>query len=360
MTEIDHEEYFDPFAVPGEDNTQYDLELLGQGGAKVFYEAIQNASNGTARSKQAQDYRLGVSNLGHCRQYAKYMIEQVPFSDVRDTTPAFFGTVAGEAIEAQIKLDHPDWLTQEKCVVRLPNDAEIPGTADVVIPASAGCTYDEFVASMQDDYDGPLIAMQGVWDGKSKAELETIKKYGPNQQQIFQIHAYTKAMIDKGLLDPTQPIVIMDVFFDRSGRNVIPYGVAHIYREEVIDQINEWVNDVIYAVINKEDASRDPSRDFCFKYCEYATHCRGLDTDVQGLIEDPEQVQLIETYKDLSAIKSEAEKKMKTLAPMITVESGSTGKWNVRRTWINEGEVHYTRPGYFKLDIRAVPKSKGK
>jgi hypothetical protein len=358
MTDDPNEDAFDPFAMPGEDTTNMDLKLIGQAGAKVFYQAVQNAANGTARSKQAQDYRLGVSNLGHCRQFAKYTIEQVPFSDERDKTPAFFGTVAGEAIEAQIKLDHPGWLTQEKCEVSFPNGAVVPGTADIVIPASEGCTYEELVASMQEGYDGPMVAMQGVWDGKSKAELETIKKYGPNQQQIYQIHAYAKAKIDDGTLDPTKPIIVMDVFFDRSGRNVIPHGVAHVYREEVIEFINEWINDVIYAVIHKEDASRDPSRDFCFAYCEYATHCRGLDTDVQGLIEDPEQVQLIETYKELGAIKADAEKKQKVIAPLITVESGSTGKWNVRRTWINEGEVHYTRPGYFKLDIRAVPKGK--
>lgn len=355
MSDIDED--YDPFAIEGEDTTTYDLELIGRAGGRAYYSGIQNAANGTARSAQQQDFRLGVSTLGHCRQYAKLLTEQTPFSDERDKTAAFFGSVAGDAIEQQLKIDHPDWLIQEACVVELPNGRTVPGTADIVIPASAGCTYEELVASMQDDYTGPIVAMQGVWDGKSKAELETIKKYGPSQQQIFQIHAYAKAQIDKGVLDPTQPIVVQDVYFDRSGKDVIPHGIAHIYREDVIDFINEWVNDVIYAVINREDASRDMPRDWCHKYCEYATVCRGTDTDVEGLIEDPEQVQLIGAYKDLSEQETQAKNKKKILAKLITAE-GSTGEYNVRRTWINEGEVAYTRPGYFKLDIRAVPKGK--
>lgn len=345
---------FDPFALEGEQETAHmDLAKLGEGGARVFYQAIQNAANGTARSQQQRRFGLGVSNLGHCRQYAKLLTEQTPFSDKRDKTAAFFGTIAGAAIEEQIKLDHPDWITQQKCEVTFPNGAMVPGTLDVLVTKEAGCTYEEFIESMEEGYDGPLRAMQGVWDGKSKAELDTIRKYGPDQQQIFQIHSYTKAMIDAGFLDPTKPIVIMDVFFDRSGRDVIPYGVAHLYRPEVIDQINDWINDVIYAVINKEDAARDKPRDFCFKYCEYASVCRGTDTDVEGLIEDEKQIQLIEQYKEWSEKETEAKKKKATLNSLIHAE-GSTGTWNVRRTWVNPSSYTVNREGYFKLDIRRV------
>lgn len=346
MTElVDH----DPFDFPDEQETDLDLKALGEGGAKAYYSAIQNATNNTARSRQQQEFKLGVSNLGHCRQYAKLMTENVPFSDEVDKTASFFGTVAGDAIEAQLKIDHPDWIIQRRVEVTFPNGTMVPGTADVVIPAEVGVSYEEFLATGK--------PMQGVWDGKSKAELETIKKYGPDQQQIFQIHSYTKALIDEGILDPTEPIVIMDVFFDRSGRDVIPYGVAHLYHEDVIDQINEWINDVLYAVTNGEDASRDKPRDFCWKYCEYATACRGNDTDTQGLIGDPEQVQLINQYKAASEEETTAKKKKEKLKALITAE-GSTGEWNVRRIWMNEGEVHYTRPGYYKLDIRPITRPK--
>lgn len=355
---IDLGEDYDPFDLPEEPGSNIDLSLLASGGAEAFYTAIQNASNSTARSLQQQDMRLGISNLGHCRQYAALMTKQVPFSDERDKTAAFFGTVAGDAIEQQLKIDHPGWLIQDRITFTAGNYA-IPGTCDVCIPASEGCTYDEYVASRQPGYVGEKRFMQGVWDGKSKAELETIKKYGPSQQQIFQIHAYAKGQIDKGNLDPTQPIIVMDVFFDRSGKDVSPYGIAHLYHPDVVQFIKEWIDDVVYAVKNGEDASRDMPRDWCHSYCEYASLCRGTDTDVEGLIQDPEAIATIEAYKEWSAKETEAKKAKEQLKKsMERIEPGSTGKYVFRKTWINGGEVSYTRQGYFKMEVRDVPKPK--
>ena len=339
----------------------YDLKALGEMGADAYYEAIQNAANGTARSAQAQDHRMGVSNLGHCRQYAKLLIEQTPFSDVRDKTAAFFGTVAGDAIEAQLFKDHPGWIIQDECEFPFTDGdttRTLPGHCDVVIPASEGVSYEEYMASREEGYEGPKLYMQGVWDGKSKAELESIRKYGPTQQQVFQIHAYTKAQIAKGNLDPTKPIVIMDVYFDRSGRDVKPYGVAHIYTEDVVTFIEQWMGDVLYAVRNQEDASRDMPRDWCHKYCEYATICRGLDTDVTGLIEDPEVVQKIELYRDAQQKETEAKNQKKLLAKDLVGIEGSTGKHVIKQLWVDGGEVAYYRKGAYRLDIRDVPKGK--
>lgn len=339
-----------------------DLIKYGEHAAKTFYGAIQNAANGTARSKQQQDMYIGVSTLGHCRQYAALMMKQVPFSDVRDKTAAFFGSVAGDAIEAQLKLDHPQWIIQQK--LQFPVEAElmsggvIDGTSDVLIPWEGSASVEEWEASMEPDYDGPDVFIQGIWDGKSKAELETIRSYGPSQQQVYQIHAYARAAIEAGLLNPDHPIVLGDVYFDRSGSNVIPYGVFHEYKDEVVEQINQWINDVIYAVINNEDASRDKSRDWCHSWCEYATVCRGLDTDVTGLIEDPESIASIAKYKEWSEKETEAKNAKKALKKTLeTIEPGSTGEFMFRRTWVNGFDVAYTNPGYMKLDIRKIKRA---
>ena len=355
--DILEEDGYQPFDFPDEEGANYDLGLLAQAGAEAFYEAIQNAANGTARSQQQQAHRIGISTLGHCRQFAKYMVEEVPFSDERDKTAAFFGTIAGDAIEKQLKIDHPGWLVQDKLTFATGGYA-IPGTCDVCIPASEGCTYEEFVASRQPGHVGEKRYMQGVWDGKSKAELESIRKYGPTQQQVYQIHAYTKGQILKGNLDPSKPIIIMDVYFDRSGRDVIPYGVAHLYRESVVDMIREWIDDVNYAVINHEDASRDMDRDWCYKYCEYATHCRGLDTDVSGLITDPEVLQKVELYVEANEMEAEGKRRKKLLKPMLQGINGSTGTHMVREIHTNEAHIEFTRAASTRLDIRPLPQPK--
>ena len=317
--------------------------------SQAVYDAIQNASNGTARSQQAQDFRIGVSTLGHCKQFAKLMMTETPFSDERDKTPAFFGTVSGDAIEKQLRIDHPDWLIQESTVFHIPSGGEVGGHYDVVVPSWAATE------------EHP----QGVRDLKSKSELETIKKMGQSRQQIYQLHAYAKGCIDEGLFDLSKPIYVMNVFYDRSGNTREPYTIATLYRDDVVGFIDEWINDVKYAVLNGEDAEREMPRSWCASWCEYATVCRGADTDVEGLIEDPELVVAITSYAEAAKTVTAAEKVKKALKPILTGHSGSTGKHNMRWIEIGESEVAFTRKAYMKLDIRPVsvpkpPKAKKK
>lgn len=359
-------EYQDPFAIHDDPSIGLDLKAYGEVAAQAFYDGIQNASNSTARSKQQQDMYLGISSLGHCKNYAALMMKQTPFSDDRDKTAAFFGTIAGEAIEAQLQIDHPTWQTQVKLempldqLTAIDGDLEVPGTCDVLIEWEGSATVAEFNASLAEDYDGEPVYIQGVWDGKSKAELETIRKFGPNRQQIYQLHGYVKAAIKKGLLNPEHPIVIGDVFFDRSGRDVIPHGVFHIYSEDVVTFINEWVNDVIYAVLRNEDAEREMPRDWCFNWCEYATICRGTDTDVSGLIEDPEVIQAATLYRQYTKEETAAKKAKELLKPKLEGVNGSTGTLLVRNTFIDGSDVAYSRKPYTKIEVRDVPKTKVK
>ena len=360
-------DYQDPFAVPDVPGINLDLKAYGEVAAQAFYDGIQNAANSTARSKQQQDMYLGISSLGHCKQYAALMMKQTPFSDDRDKTAAFFGTVAGEAIEAQLQIDHPHWRTQVKLAMPLDQitapitgEMEVPGTCDVLIQWEGSATVEEFNASLAEDYEGEPVYIQGIWDGKSKAELETIRKFGPNRQQIYQLHGYAKAAIEAGLLNPDHPIVIGDVFFDRSGRDVIPHGVFHLYSEDVVTFINEWVNDVIYAVLRNEDAEREMPRDWCFNWCEYATICRGTDTDVSGLIEDPEVIQAATLYRQYTKEETAAKKAKELLKPMLEGVNGSTGTYLVRNTVVDGADIAYTRKPYTKIEVRDVPKTKPK
>lgn len=312
-------------------------EIEASASASV-YDAIQNASNGTDRSKQQQDFYIGVSNLGHCKQYAKLLMTQTPFSDERDKTPAFFGSVSGDAIEAQLRLDHPDWLIQGNATFHLPSGGEVGGHFDVVVTADAATE------------EHP----QGVRDLKSKDKLATVKRMGQSRQQLFQLHGYAKAGIDAGLFDLTKPIYVMNIFYDRSGSDREPYTIASVYDPDVVTFIDEWVNDVKYAVINGEDAEREMPRDWCASWCEYFTVCRGDDTDVEGLIEDPDVVAAINAYAEATKAESAAKKLKTSLKPFLQDRSGSTGAFKLRWVEIGESEISFTRAAYSKLDIRPV------
>jgi hypothetical protein len=349
----------------------HEMDDFDRASADEVYESIQDASNGTERSAQQQAFRLGASNIGHCQQAAVFMIKQTPPTDVRDKSAAFFGTVAGDAIEKQMKLRHPDWLFQTDLVFTIPSGGDLGAHADIIRPADACVTVAEFeaneaarkeaLARIDAGEQGVTVPeklyVQGVDDLKSKDKLDVIKKYGPSKQQVFQLTIYASAAIDAGLLDPTQPIRLADVYFDRSGAQHEAYTFGWWYDPAVLLEIDDWIHDTKYAVINNSEASKDKPREWCWNWCEYATLCRGNDTDVEGLIEDPEILSAVDLYAQ-GLEHERTGKKLKDVAKLsIPAQlSGSTGTHNVR--WVEIGPTvvqESVRAGYRKLDIRPVP-----
>jgi hypothetical protein len=350
---------------------EHTMDDFDRASADEVYESIQDASNGTERSAQQQAFRLGASNIGHCQQAAVFMIKQTPPTDVRDKSAAFFGTVAGDAIEKQMKLRHPDWLFQTDLVFTIPSGGDLGAHADIIRPADACVTVAEFeaneaarkeaLARIDAGEQGVTVPeklyVQGVDDLKSKDKLDVIKKYGPSKQQVFQLSIYASAAIDAGLLDPTQPIRLADVYFDRSGAQHEAYTFGWWYDPAVLLEIDDWIHDTKYAVINNSEASKDKPREWCWNWCEYATLCRGNDTDVEGLIEDPEILSAVDLYAQ-GLEHERTGKKLKDVAKLsIPAQlSGSTGTHNVR--WVEIGPTvvqESVRAGYRKLDIRPVP-----
>lgn len=349
----------------------HEMDDFEQAAAAAVYTAIQNSANGTTRSQQQQEFRLGMSNIGHCQQAAVYMMNQIPPSDVRDKSAAFFGTIAGAAIEAQMKLDHPDWLFQAETVFSIPSGGELGAHPDIVIPFSASASREEFelnaierqAAQLRIDQgeEGVIVPdpvyVQGVWDLKSKDKLDIIKKYGPSKQQRFQLAGYVSSCIDQGILNGDEPIWITDVYFDRSGSQHEAYSFGWWYDPAILAEIDDWIHDLKYAVINNAEASKDKPREWCWSYCEYATLCRGNDTDAEGLIEDPEILAAIEVYREAADTEREAKKRKDVAKLHIPLEvKGSTGTHNARWVYRNPTEVKAgTRAGYWMLDVRPIP-----
>lgn len=378
---------------------EHEMDEFEHYAAKVVADSIQNAANGTERSAQAAEFRLGMSNIGHCQQAAVFMIKQTPPSDERKKTAAFFGTVAGEAIERQMKLDHPGWLFQAEGIFPIPSGGELGCHVDIVVPDRGSVSPDRFLsqrrfvaAKAEGEVEGPEereeVHVQGIWDLKSKDKLDIIKKYGPSKQQVYQVTGYAKAMTEtlllidretgepttdpkKGdpvtdadgvptgetVLDPSKPIWITDVYFDRSGAQDEAYSFGWFYDPAVLNEIDDWIHDLKYAVVNNTEALKEKSREWCWSYCEYATLCRGNDTDAEGLIEDPEILAAISTYQDAAEREREAKKEKEVAKLHIPLEvKGSTGTHNARWVWRNPTEVKAgTRAGYWMLDVRPIP-----
>lgn len=333
------------------------MEHIEASAANAVYSAIQNASNGTDRSKQQQDFIIGVSNLGHCREYARLLMTETPFSDERDKSAAFFGTAAGDAIENQLIKDHPGWIKQASVVFTLPSGGTISGHPDIVIPYEIADSVQDVEEAAE---EGIELFVQGVWDLKSKDKLAGVRRYGMSQQQKFQLTAYASGAIDAGMLNGDEPIWCGDIFYDRSGADHEAYTIGFWYDPDVVDQIDDWVDDVKYAVIHQEEASKDMPREWCMNWCEYATTCRALDTDVEGLLTDPEALAAVGLMNEAADLKRQAKKLETAAKAALENVSGSTGEYTVRWVDVNPTEIKaFTRAGYRKLSITAI-KSKGK
>lgn len=304
--------------------------------ADLIEQAVQEATSTTDRALQQQDFRLGMSDLGHCREYARRMVLQEPFTDERDKTAAFLGTIVGAGYEAALARRHPEWLFQTEVITNLPSGYAIPGHPDIVDPVG-----------------------NRVLDLKTKDGLEVVKREGSTEQQRFQKHGYAGGLLQMGMLDPTRPVLVGNVYIDRSGSTPRPYVVLEPFDPGVLEEIDAWLDDVFYAVRNGEEASRDKPRDFCERYCEYFTACRLYDTDVTGLIEDSTSLTAISLYVEGHELETKGKRLKDEAKSALIGVTGHTEEHVVRTVPVGETFIQgYMRKGYDRIDIRKKPKGK--
>lgn len=305
--------------------------------ATMLRQAVDAAMNESDRSKWAESNHLGVSDIGTCHEYVRRMILGVPWVDEQDNfAAAFVGTAVGEHVERAMAAKFPDVEVQRKVVVHLRvrgYELDLPGTADII------------------------IGEDGLIDVKTKDGLGVVRRAGLTQQQVFQLVLYTAALIQEGRL-PADPMIGC-AFIDRSGREPDPFVFGFRYTEALLAEAIAWLDDVIYAIENGETARKDPPRAWCFACCPYASDCRGGDTDVEGLLEDPIIKNAVDVYTESNAIIKQAEKDKKSAVSILEGISGSTGDYTVRWIDIGPSEVAFTRNAYKRIDIRPI-KRKGK
>lgn len=305
--------------------------------ANDVFDCINESMTGSARTQQAQARKLGVSDIGHCREYARRMIMDIPFTNVQnDYVQAWLGTVIGKDLEERFAAKFGG-LNEAEVTVTLPilgYILEIPGHVDY--------------------YRRDLLV-----DFKSRDGVGAVRNTGPSDKERFQTTLYAKALIAAGLLDEDATLAL--VYIDRSGRERRPHVEAWTYDPSIVDEASAWLEDVIYAVQNDEVAAKDKPRTWCAAVCEYYDDCRGRDTDVEGLIEDPIIVDAVRVYREAKAKMSQLDKDAKSAASLLEHVEGVVGDVQVRHTVVNASDVPgYTRRQYTKLDIRPVPKGRSR
>ncbi len=295
--------------------------------------AITDWDQARDRSQQTREHILGVSDIGNCREYARLLTTETPFSDTdKNMLPAIVGTWIHDGVTKAIHQSHATWITDVAVDITLPSGATLTGHPDFVIPG------------------------WGVIDLKTKPGLESVKRYGPSQQQVFQVALYALGCVQAGLLADDGNLNLAVAWLDRTGFDPDPHVVVFSYDESLIRAAEEWISDVVYAVQHGEQASKDKPYEWCRDWCNYFTVCRGHEANPEGgLITDEEQIRAVDLYADGQRLKAQAVRMMEQAKAELDGVQGSTGTYNVKWTVVGESEVPaLTRRGYKKLTITQI------
>lgn len=305
----------------------------------LITKALASFDNRSSRSLQSDKGILGPSDIGFCRNKARLTTIQQEQTDHPPKWAAAVGTALHTYIEAALKASYPDWKVGSqddiRCVATLPNGTAISGTPDIVIPEN-----------------------NTIIDIKTVNGFAWIKRNGPSESNKYQRYLYALGLAQNKDLDGTKPITVGNIYFDRSGKETEPILFTEeimVFEDPIAKEIEQWVSDVVYAVKNNEEASKDVAPAVCEKICEFFTACRGgLDVnDGQELIRDSSLLDAIDAYlegremeKQGKALKSEASARLEGT-------TGLTSDFQVRWVTVNPSTMkEHQRAGYDRLDIR--------
>jgi hypothetical protein len=298
---------------------------------------LNNFMNRSDRSVQSDEGILGPSDIGFCRQRAALVTRGVPKTDHNPKWAAAVGTAIHNYVEEALKKAHPEWILGSidnlRVTALLPSGAEIGGHPDIVVPE-----------------------WNAVLDIKTVDGFEWIKREGTSLQHKYQRHLYAMGLIREGILKEDN-LLVGNVYFDRSGKQPEPMVFVEPMDWTLTNEIDSWVQDVIYAVKNKEDASRDIPAAVCEKICSHFTACRGsLETyDIGELIQDQELLSAVDMYVEARDLGKQAEQMKKEAQARLVGINGSTGNYQVRWVDVQPTKVEsFEKNGYSRMDVRKV------
>lgn len=302
--------------------------------------AIKAYQDNSARSIQSSEGKLGPSDIGFCRQKAALMTQGVEATDSVPSWAAFVGTAIHNETEAAIKAMFPTWLVGSIDKVRvtatLPSGAQIGGHPDIIIPEA-----------------------NTILDLKTVDGFEWVKREGVKQQHKYQRHLYALACLQQGIFDPSKPVYVGNLYLDRSGKIPDPIEYTEPMDDALTAEVDNWISDVIYAVKQNEDASRDVPAAVCEKICSHFTACRGALEIRDGgeLITDSGLLSAIEMYVEGRGMENSGKNMKDEAKEMLSGISGTTGTYDIRWVTVQPTIVEsFERPGFTRLDVRKTRK----
>lgn len=292
-----------------------------------------------ATRPRSMQQALGVSSIGLCRAQALWTITNVTPTDAPEGKQALMGqavhTVIGEARASY----RPELLIEQKLTITLPSGVVLPGHADEIDPSEPAVT----------DY-------KTVVGG---ADMVALRRNGASEQQRFQRHLYYLGAAQAGIV-PAQGTV-RNVWIDRSGQSPDPFVEQEPFSAHMVQQADGWLSDVMYAAEHGEEVLRDKHYDWCKRFCQFFTHCRGDLEHPDLIVTDDELIQAAANAYEGRTLEKEgkalSEVGKRTLAVLQPAGSGDVqgytcGEHRVRWSWVNSSTAD--RGGYFKLSVERV------
>lgn len=304
--------------------------------------AVRAGIENDPRTQQSREGRIGPSDIGFCRNKTALTIKEIQPTDSSNPWASAIGSAVHNHIEQFIEQAYGDtWLVEkQKVTAHLPRTAaEISGTPDFIIPEH-----------------------NLVLDAKTVDGLRKVQHYGPSQGHLYQRHLYALGAIDAGLLDPTRQVYVGNLYIDVSrGDHDSPkvWVTIDAMDEALTDEIDSWVEDVIYAVRYGEDASRDIAPAVCERFCEFFTVCRGsLPMRDSEPLDDPEIMRMVEMYVQGRDMEKEGKQMKSEASAVLTGLNGSTGEYQVRTVFVQAQDIPgYQRKASTRLDVRKIRKA---
>lgn len=297
-------------------------------------DAITEFDQERPRSKQTSNFVVGLSELGFCSERTRRMLAGVVPEPTYHLS-AFVGTAIGDYVEQAWCAKYPDAIRQAEVSTKLQGDGgrtyTLPGHPDLLVPS-----------------EGLVL------DVKTTNGLEFPRRTGPSQQQQFQRHGYAYGAWQAGLFPDHEldDLRVANCWLDRSASEREVHVQLEPFSMAVVEDAARWLDEVVYSYLNGGGAMKEPPRALCEAACGHFRTCRMLDTDVEGLIDDPEQLVAVDMYKEGTDLLKQGRQLQERAKSALRGVEGSTGEWIVRWVHINESLVPETRRrGYDKIQL---------